>query len=147
MGKLLTPQALLSAARKEIDLYFGLSGLPLEAGKPLRINSSAMNPFGERGTLEGEMEITPVEVDSARDEAIVEFRQEFDPKALGGTVPGRNSAFGSDVAAAAANLTLTDSGEYVLDLSTGRVKQARHVRTIRQDGEAVRVETTEITTL
>ena len=110
MGKLLTPQALLSAARKEIDLYFGLSGLPLEAGKPLRINSSAMNPFGERGTLEGEMEITPVEVDSARDEAIVEFRQEFDPKALGGTVPGRNSAFGSDVAAAAANLTLTDSG-------------------------------------
>jgi len=145
MGKMLTPQALLSAARKEIDLYFGLSGLPLEAGKAMRIKSSAMNPFGERGTLEGEMEITPMEVDAARGVAIVEFRQEFDPKAAGGSMPGRNSAFGSEAAAAAANLTLTDSGEYVLDLSSGRVKQVRHVRTIRQDGEAVRVETTEIT--
>ena len=132
MAKVLTPQAMLSAARKEIDLYFGLSGLPLEAGKPLRIKSSVMNPFGERGTLEGEMEITPMEADSARGEAIIEFRQEFDPQAASGTAPP-------------AKLTLTDSGEYLLDMSSGRVQRVRHVRTIWENGEAVRVETTEIT--
>jgi len=145
MGKMLTPQALLSAARKEIDLYFGLAGLPLEAGKPLRIKSSALNPFGERGTLEGEMEITPVEVDSIRDAAVIEFRQEFIPGTAGSILPGSNVAAGSDLAAAGANLTLTDSGEYVLELSSGRVKQVRHVRTILQDGQPVRVETTVIT--
>ena len=132
MAKVLTPQAMLSAARKEIDLYFGLSGLPLDVGKPLRIKSSVMNPFGERGTLEGEMEITPMEADSARGEAIIEFRQEFDPQAASGTAP-------------LAKLTLTDSGEYLLDMSSGRVKRVRHVRTIRENGTAVRVETTEIT--
>ncbi|MBI2819542.1 MAG: hypothetical protein HYX73_06145 [Acidobacteria bacterium] len=144
MGKILTPQALLSAARKEIDLYFGLSGLPLEAGKPMRIKSSALNPFGERGTLEGEMEITPLEVDSAKGEARVEFRQEFDPKAAGRNAPGTTFASGSDSAAPTVNYSLTDSGEYLLDLATGRVKQVRHVRTIRENGDAVRVETTEI---
>lgn len=130
MARVLTPEALLSAARKEIDLYFGLAGLKLEAGQPVRIPSSLLNPFGERGMMESEMELVPLEADAARGEATVEFRQEFAPGA----------------AAAGAGLTLTDSGEYVLELSSGRVKRLRHVRVIRQHGEAVRVETTEITT-
>ena len=147
MAKVLTPATMLSAARKEIDLYFGISGLPLEIGKPLRIKSSVMNPFGERGTLEGEMEITPMEADAARGEAIIEFRQEFDPQAAVRNTPGTSPASGSGSAAGAANLALTDSGEYLLDISSGRVKRVRHVRTIRENGEAVRVETTEITVL
>jgi hypothetical protein len=146
MGKMLTPQALLSAARQEIDLYFGLSGLPLEVGKTLRIKSSALNPFGERGRLESEMEITPTAVDAARGEAIVEFRQQFDPQATNANRSGKDFSSGSNSAAAASNLTLTDTGEYVLDAASGRVKQVRHVRTIRQDGQPVRIETTEITT-
>lgn len=145
MGKMLSPPALLSAARQEIDLYFGLSGLPLEVGKVLRIKSSALNPFGERGTLDGEMEITPTAVDDARGEAIVEFLQGFDPQATGRSGGGKDFTSGPNSAAAAAGLSLTDTGEYVLDTSSGRVKQVRHVRTIRQDGEPVRVETTEIT--
>jgi hypothetical protein len=142
MSKAMTPATMLSAAREEVDLYFGLSGLPLEAGKPLRIKSSALNPFGKLGTLDGEMQIIPVNVDSEKAEARVEFQQEFDPS---GTAASRkNLVFGSQPAPAE-NLTLTDSGEYVLDLASGRVKQVRHVRTIRQNGAAVRTETTDIT--
>jgi len=141
IAKAMTPQAMLSAARKEIDLYFGLSGLPLEAGKPLRIKSSAMNPFGERGSLEGEMEITPVEVDAAEGEARVEFHQQFNPGSAArgspGTTPGDSSL--------PAQLTLEDAGEYVVDLASGRVREVRHARTIFENGRAVRVETTEIT--
>ena len=144
MAKLMTPQAMLSAARKEIDLYFGLSGLLLEVGKPLRIKSSILNPFGEQGTLDGEMEITPVEADAATGEARIEFHQEFAPASAGATT-GKNLVPGSQPVAPAGDMTLVDSGEYVLELSSGRVQQVRHVRTIRQGGEAVRVETTEIT--
>ena len=145
MSRILTPEALLSAARKEIDLFFGLSGLPLEVGQPLRIMSSALNPFGARGTLEVEMEITPINADVARGEAIVEFRQEFDPGSADAVLPGASLATEPEADPAGVGLVLTDTGEYMLDLSSGRVKQARHVRTIRQNGEAVRVETTEIT--
>jgi hypothetical protein len=145
MAKVMTPQAMLSAARKEIDLYFGLSGLPLEVGKSLRIKSSVINPFGEKGTLDGEMEITPAEIDSVKGEARIEFHQEFDPKTVAGPALGNNLVSGPESAAAVSGLTLVDSGEYVLDLTSGRVKQVQHVRTIRQNGEPVRVETTEIT--
>ena len=143
MAKLLTPEALLSAARKEIDLYFGISGLPLELGSPLHIQSSALNPFGELGSVEAEMQITPIEIDTVNEEAIVEFRQEFDPGKI--SASGTGSGQSLEPALAGNNLLLTDSGDFVLDLSSGRVKSVRHVRTIRQDGETVRVETTEIT--
>jgi hypothetical protein len=103
-----------------------------------------LNPFGQRGTLDGQMQITPVEVDSEKGEARVEFHQEFDPQARAGAA-GKNMMFGSQTAVPDSGLKLTDSGEYLLDLASGRVKLVRHVRTIRQGGEAVRTETTEIT--
>jgi hypothetical protein len=133
MARMLTPEVLLSAARKEVDLFFGLSGLALELGQPTRIESSMLNPFGRRGTLDGELEIRPIGVDDARGVAMVEFRREFEPaEPADGTGTGQ---------------VLIDSGEYLLELSSGRVMEARHVRTIRQSGEIVRIELTEITAL
>ena len=146
MTKAMTPATMLSAAREEVDLYFGISGLPLVVGKPVQVPSSVLNPFGEQGILDGQLETTPIGVDSAKGEARIEFHQEFDPKARAG---GKNMIFGSQSGTGAARedsgLTLTDSGEYLLDLASGRVKQVRHVRTIRRGGEAVRTETTTIT--
>jgi hypothetical protein len=155
IAKAMTPQAMLSAARKEIDLYFGISGLPLEAGKPLRIKSSVMNPFGERGSLEGEMEITPGAVEAAKGEARIDFHQHFNPASAGPASTGFGSSARSsaartpsapDSARASSQLTLEDAGEYVLDLASGRVRSVRHVRTIFEGSRAVRVETTELTT-
>jgi len=145
MAKAMTPLAMLSAARKEIDLYFGLSGLPLEAGKPTRIKSSLMNPFGEPEIFAGEMTITPGEVDTSKRVVRIDFHQEFDPKLAGGSAADKTFVYGPKSAAAKAGLTLEDSGEYFLDIASGRVTQVRHVRTTRQGDEVVRVETTEIT--
>ncbi|HWP85391.1 MAG TPA: hypothetical protein VNN17_09390 [Terriglobia bacterium] len=138
LRKVLTPQFLLSAARKEVDLYFGLSGLPLDAGVPLRIKTSAMNPFGSAGVLEGAMEITPLVANPDSGEVMVEFRQEFDAAAMLGPATAARNAPGP-------SWTLSDSGDYVLELETGAVKRVRHVRILRRNGEPVRVETTELT--
>ncbi len=146
MRKVLTPPALLSAAMKEIDLFFGLSGLDLEKGQSRQIESSLLNPFGGAGSLTGHMQITPVDVDPSTGAATVEFRQEFGPASLAGLTEQMSSAAGnaSPAPVAVPAMNLIDTGEYVLDLATGRVRTVRHVRRIQVDGETVRVETTEI---
>lgn len=137
--KALTPETLLSAARKEIDLFFGLSGLRLEAGKTTRIKSALLNPFGPTGTLDGEMEITPGPPNAVTGETRVAFAKKYDPTL------SYDSAGKSASADPSQQMSLDDKGEFVMDSTTWQVKQVRHVRTIRRNKEAVRTETTVIT--
>ena len=133
----LAPPVLLSAARKELDLFFGISGLRMEPGKPVHVKSGLLNPFGVTGTLDGEMQIVADPIDKARNEVRVAFSQEYDPqKAL-------NFSSGKP-ADAAQQMSMEDHGEFLLDASNWQVRQVRHVRTIRQNKTAVRTETTVI---
>jgi hypothetical protein len=134
----LAPPVLLSAARKELDLYFGISGLRLEPGKPVRVKSGLLNPFGVTGTLDGEMQIVAQPTDTAANEVRIAFSQNYDPQSSLTFSAGKP-------ANPAQQLSMEDRGEFLLDTRNWQVKEVRHMRTIRQNKEAVRTETTVIT--
>lgn len=138
----LAPAVLLSAARKEMDLFFGISGLRLEPGKPVRVKSGLLNPFGVTGTLDGEMEVVAEPLNAATGEARVLFSQQYDPHSSMSYQAGQPARSAAD---AAQQMSMEDCGEFLLDSRTWQVKQVRHVRTIRQSKQAVRTETTVIT--
>lgn len=138
----LAPAVLLSAARKELDLFFGISGLRIEPGKPVRVKSGLLNPFGVTGTLDGEMELVADTVDAAANEVRVAFAQHYDPQSTL-TFSGSNPS--APAPGAAPQMSMEDRGEFLLDTRNWQVKQVRHVRTIRQNKQAVRTETTVIT--
>jgi hypothetical protein len=143
MKAALTPEMLLSAARKELDLYFGVSGLRLEPGKVTRRKSGLLNPFGSTGTLSGEMEIKPEPENPGSNEVTVEFSQHYNPRTTFQMNSGKTQTEAANDELA--GMTLDDTGEFLLDRTTWQVRQVRHVRTIRRNKEAVRVETTLIT--
>ena len=139
MTAALTPETLLSAARKELDLYFGISGLQLEPGRVIRKKSALLNPFAPAGSLNGEMEIRSAEIDPTNRKLLVEFHQQYDP---GKTF---QMSAGSSAAEETSKITLDEAGQFVLDSATWQVREVRHTRTIRRNKEAVRTETTVIT--
>jgi len=140
MTAALTPETLLSAARKELDLYFGISGLHLEPGRVIRKKSALLNPFAPIGSLSGEMEIRPGETNPKNGEVLVEFHQQYDPGKIFQMSAGQSSA-----AAETSKLTMDEAGQFILDSATWQVRKVRHTRTIRRNKEAVRAETTVIT--
>lgn len=133
----LAPPVLLSAARKELDLFFGISGLRLEPGKPVLVKSGLLNPFGTTGTLDGEMTIVAEPINRAANEVRVAFSQSFNPQATFSYSQGKPPEPSQQI-------TMEDRGEFLLDTRNWQVKSVRHVRTIRQNKGAVRTETTVI---
>jgi hypothetical protein len=139
MTAALTPEAILIAARKEVDLYFGISGMLLQPGHSTRRKSSLLNPFSTTGSLSGEMEINAQVIRAGDGEVLVEFSQHYDPAQtfqMSAETDRRNEL---------AQLTLDDAGEFLLNTESWRVTRVQHVRTIRRNKQAVRVETTVIT--
>jgi hypothetical protein len=94
------------------------------------------------GSLTGNIQITPDDVDPSTEAATVEFS----PASLAGLTervpPVATSASPTPVTVPPMNLI--DTGEYVLALATGTVRTVRYVRRIQVDRETVRVESTEI---
>jgi hypothetical protein len=145
LSKMMPPERLINSAAKDVSIYFGLSGVELESGKPVRTQLETPNPLGGGDKLRSDVEIALRSIDPG--EARLSYSQRYDSHALAGMMSSfvrqlpRKPLARSELP----KIELVDQADYTLDLNTGWMKRVHHTRTTTAGDVLRRTDTTDIT--
>lgn len=131
IGQLLAPSVLIASATREAQIYFGLNGIAVTAGEPVERSVDQPNPLGS-GSIPAMLTISAES--ATADSAILVTKSTYDPESLRKVTLGFIEQSGRrvppDALAKLPPLQVDDTGRYVLDRTTGLMREAtvnRHV--------------------